>query len=60
MLDFEPWLLAVVTDATEGLLSSPKNASAGESLALVAVTPVPGRKPGESWEACDKLSLESL
>jgi len=48
-LDFEPWLLAVVTLATEGLLSSPKNASAGESLALVfPVNPVPGRKLGDS------------
>jgi hypothetical protein len=56
MLDFDPVLLAVVTLATDGLLSSPKYTSAGESL---PVRPVPGRKPGDNWEPCDKLSLES-
>jgi hypothetical protein len=48
-LDFDPELLAVVTLATEGRLSSPKYASAGESLAFVfPVKPVPGLKPGDN------------
>ena len=59
---FDPELLAVVTLATDGLLSSPKYASAVESLLAIVfpVKPVPGLKPGDNWEACDKLSLESL
>lgn len=61
MLDFDPVLLAVVTLATDGRLSSANSASAGESLALVyPVNPVPGRKAGDNWDACDKASLESL
>jgi hypothetical protein len=60
MLDFEPELLAVVTLATEGLLSSPKPASAGDSVAAVfPLNPVPGVKAGGSWGACERLSLES-
>lgn len=60
-LDFEPVLLAVVTLATDGLLSSPKYGSAGDSLTFVfPVNPVPGRwKAGDRAEPVDIASLES-
>lgn len=60
-LAFEPWLLAVVVMlATEGRLSSVKYAASGESVLPAGVARLSEvRKPGDSWEPSDKLSVES-
>lgn len=67
-LDLDAWLLAVVvTLATEGLLSSLKYATSGESLpggfwvgpGRSALSDA-ARKPGDICEPDERLSLESF
>jgi hypothetical protein len=61
-LVLEPWLLAVVVMlAMDGRLSSVKYAASGDSVLPAGVGRLMDvRTPGDSWEASERLSVESL
>jgi hypothetical protein len=61
-LALDPWLLAVVAMlAMDGRLSSVKYAASGDSVLPAGVARlIDVRRPGDSCELRDRLSVESL